>query len=250
MDTAPVPPPAARVADLPLAAELSAVSARLSGLVLSESSVRTALEPIGVLAVETVPAAAGAGVTVGDEHGRRTRAATNPVVERADAWQYELDEGPCLAAWSGRSPVRVEDTRTEGRWPRWCAAARDLGLRSALSVPLVTGDQAVGAIKVYGTTPRAFGSRDEQLLTLFATQAAVLVAHLQADERARRLSAGLRTAVRDRDRVNTARGVVMAREGVDEVAALGLLLDRSRDEGVPLVDVARSVLRSAIRRRR
>src|SRR3954468_17217299 len=98
------PPPGVQ---LPLTEELAAVFARMSGLLLSQETVDTVLGLITSLAAETVPGSGGPGVPPGDEGGHRTAgAATDPLVERADALQYELDEGPCLAAAAVRQVVR------------------------------------------------------------------------------------------------------------------------------------------------
>src|SRR4051794_24970297 len=110
-------------ADLPLAAELSAVYARMSGLLLSEETVNTALRLVTSLAADTIPGTAGAGVTLVDDGGRKTSAgASDPLVERADSLQYELDEGPCLTAWAQRALIRIDDIPADRRWPQWSAA--------------------------------------------------------------------------------------------------------------------------------
>jgi GAF domain-containing protein len=242
-------PPAA--IDLPLTRELAAVFARMSGLLLSQETVDTVLGLVTALAVETVPGADGAGLTLLDEWGRReSSAATDPLVERADALQYTLDEGPCLACAALRQVVRIDDLTEDRRWPRWRSEAMPLGLRATLSAPLVVGDRSQGALKVYARAPHAFDTHAEQVLTLFAAQAAIAVANVQTRERAERLSDGLRQAVRGRDVVNTATGVLMARHGVDQETAFGMLLGQSRQDAQALQEAARSVVGSTVRRRR
>jgi GAF domain-containing protein len=237
--------------DLPLADELSTVFARMSGLLLTEETVESALGIVAALAVDTVAGAAGAGVTVIDHRGRRISwGATDARVEQADGLQYEHDEGPCLAAARRRELVRVDDIATETRWPRWTAAVLPLGLRSAASAPLVAGDRSLGAIKVYGDEPATFGAHSEQRLSMFASQAALFVANAQTAERARRLSDDLRGAFRSRDLVNLAKGVLMGREGVSEDAAFQLLLARARKQGASVRETAQSVVATAARRRR
>jgi GAF domain-containing protein len=236
---------------LPLAEELAAVFARMSGLLLTRETVETVLGLITSLALETVRGADGAGVTLVDERGRRTTsAATDPVVERADALQYEYDQGPCLAAAAGRQLARVDDLSADRRWPRWSAAVAPMGLRAALSAPMVAADRSFGAIKVYAREPASFDAHAEQILPLFAAQAAILVANVQSRERAERLSEELRRVVRSRDEVSIAKGVLMARHGVDEDAAFGMLLSRARERSADLRETARAVVTSAVRRRR
>lgn len=235
---------------IPLADELAGVFARMSGLLLSEETVSTSLSLLSSLAHETVPGSSGAGVSI-IEAGRRTSAgSTDERVRAADALQYELDEGPCLTATATRRLVVIEDLQQDTRWPRWTASAAPLGLRGVLSAPMVAGDTTVGAVKVYSEQPDAFDARSEQLLWLFSAQAATLVVNVQASERARRLSDGMRQAMRDRDVIGVAKGVLMGRHSVDEEAALRMLLARGQETGLSLADAARAVVATAGRRRR
>ena len=235
---------------IPLTDELAGVFARMSGLLLTEDTVSTSLSLLSSLAAETVPGSAGAGVSI-IEAGRRTSSgSTDDRVREADSLQYQLDEGPCLAAAALREPVVIEDLREDSRWPRWAAAVVPLGLRSALSAPLVAGDTTLGAIKVYAERPRAFDDRSVQMLALFSAQAALMVANVRTADRAARLSEGMRHAVRDRDLVAMAKGVLMGRHGMDEDGALRMLVARSQEQGAGLADTARKMIDSAAGRRR
>ena len=135
--------------NIPLTDELAAVFARMSGLLLSQETVESALGLVSSLAQETVPGSAGAGVSIIDERRRTSSGSTDARVMEADNLQYDLDEGPCLAAAAQRQLIRIDDLRDDGRWPRWAAAAAELGLRAAMSAPMVAADKSLGAIKVY-----------------------------------------------------------------------------------------------------
>jgi len=235
---------------LPLTDELAAVFARMSGLLLSEETVESGLGLLGSLAQETVPGSSGAGVSIIDERQRRSSGATDDLVLRADNLQYELGEGPCLTATAERRLIRIDDLATEQRWPRWTSAARALGLSAALSAPMVAGDIALGAIKVYADRPGVLDARSEELLGLFAAQAAILVGNVQPKDRGKRLSQDMRNAFRGRDVVNMAKGVLMGRNGVDEDAAVAMLLARSEQEGTTVAEAAEADVASSVRRRR
>lgn len=214
---------------LPLDGELAGVAARMSGLLLSRESVDSVLELIVSLAETTIAAAVGAGVTLVDDEGRpATTSASGPLVRDADTLQYRLGEGPCLAALAECAPMRIDDVTTERRWPRWCAAAGDAGLRSMLTMPLVTEDGCLGAIKVYATAAGAFSRSDEAMLATFAGRAAILVANARAYERASRFSERFKDTLRDRDAVTMAKGFLMGRDGVAEDAAFDHLLSLAR----------------------
>ena len=236
--------------DLPLASELSVVFARMAGLLLSQETVQTSLQLITALAHDTIPTSLGSAVSLIDERGRRTTAATtHHPLEPADTLQYELNEGPCLTAWAHRSVVRVDDTRTESRWPRWCGAVQELGVVSVLSAPLIAGGLALGAMKVYSRQASAFGADAERRLGMFAPQAAVLLANAQSHEAATHLSEGLKQALRTRDVIATAKGIVMARDGLDEELAMQKLVTASQREHSKLRDVAQDIIIATVRRR-
>jgi len=235
---------------LPLTDELAGVFARMSGLLLTEATVETALGLLSSLAQETVPGASGAGVSAISGTRATSSGSTDDRVRQADAIQYQLAEGPCLTAAATRELVRIDDLAADDRWPRWAAAVLPLGLRAAMSTPLVAGDVSLGAIKVYAQRPRTFDARAEHLLVLFSTQAAMLVANVQTTERAKRLSQGMHEAIRGRDAINLAKGVLMARRNVDEETALTLLIRRAEQDGATVVETARALVDSTGRRRR
>jgi GAF domain-containing protein len=236
--------------DIPLADELACVAARMSGLLLSEETVESALGVLSALAREAVPGSSGAGVSIVEGRRRRSSGSTDSRVEEADGLQYEFDEGPCLTAAEARELVRIDDLTEDLRWPRWTAAVLGLGLRSAMSTPLIAGDSSLGAIKVYAEEPAAFDAHSEHVLTLFSAQAAILVANLRHQERAKRLSTSMREAFRGRDLVSMAKGVLMGRNAVDEDTAFGMLLARGQQEGISVAEAAQAVVDSAVRRRR
>ena len=236
--------------DLPFVDELTGGASRMSGVLLAHETVDTVLRLITMLAVETIAGSTGAGVTLIDARGQPTSAAaTDPSVERADALQYELNEGPCLAAIASRTPQRVHDLAAEQRWPRWAAEAQEIGLGATLSAPLIAGDVCLGAMKVYADRAGAFENGAEQLLGLFADPSAILVANEQSQQDARRMSENLRTALGQRDVIALAKGILMHSRDVDEQGAFALLVGASARQSQTLHEVARELVLAATPRR-
>jgi GAF domain-containing protein len=231
-----------------LPSELSSALTQMAGLVLSRETVDTALALVTTLAEATIAGTTGAGVTIADEHGKRSRAASNPLVEQADVLQYEFDEGPCLTAWRTRQLVRIDDTTSDARWPSWSSAAARLGVRAVLSVPLAVDDERIGAIKVYSDQPANYGEPDERVMSLFAEQAALLLANTQSMQQARRLSGQLTDALGSRDAVVRATGVLLARGAADADAAFIALTDAARRSGRTVQEVARELLAAVVAR--
>jgi GAF domain-containing protein len=224
------------------AVDLGTALNQMAGLVLSRETVDTALELVTTLAATTTAGTLGAAVTVVDEHGKRSRAASNAAVEQADVLQYEFDEGPCLTAWRTRQLVRIDDTTTDGRWPRWNDAVSGLGVRSVISAPLMAGEESIGAMKVYCERPMNYGPHDEHVMRLLAGQAAILLANSQSLQTARRLSRQLTEALATRDAVARATGVLLAQGAAGEQEAFATLAAAARQADRPVQDVARALV--------
>jgi GAF domain-containing protein len=222
--------------------DLAAALSQMAGLVLSRETVDTALHLVTTLAADTAGGTMGAAVTVVDEHRKRSRAASNPTVEQADGLQYEFDEGPCLTAWRTRQLVRIDDTGTDDRWPRWAEAVRPLGVRSVLSAPLLAAEESIGAMKVYSGQPSAYGLHEEHVMRLLAAQAAILLANSQSLREARRVSRQLTDALASRDVIAQATGVLLARGAADAREAFTSLAGAARRAHRPVEEVARALL--------
>ena len=217
---------------------------QLGGVVLSRETLETAVALVTRLAAVTIPGTAGAGVTLVDARGHRTTAASDPLVTEADTLQYQFNSGPCLSAWREQVTVRIDHVDTETRWPRWTAAAAELGISSMVSLPLVAGDTSVGAIKVYSYEDGVYDAHAEQVLGLFAEQAAVLLVNMLTLADARRLSAQLTEALQRRDLTSQATGVLIARGAGDAETAVAMLVAAARRSNVKLHDVALEVMTS------
>ncbi len=222
--------------------ETGAVLGQLGGVLLTAETIQSTVELVTRLAVETIAGTVGAGVTVVDERGHRTAAASNPLVTQADALQYAAGSGPCLTACRELVTVRVDDVTTEDQWPEWSSAVARLGIRSVLSVPLAAAGISVGAIKVYSDRPGVYDARAEQVLGLFAQQAAVLLTNMLTLSDARRLASQLTEALDARDLVSQAKGVLLARGAADDETAFALLVGAAQRAHVPLHEVARLLL--------
>lgn len=223
---------------------LAGMLSELGGVVLSTETLETAVALVTRLAAVTIAGTAGAGVTLVDSRGRRTTAASDPLVTKADALQYELDSGPCLTAWSDQVTVRIDQLDAETRWPLWTAGAAELGIASMVSLPLVAGDTSVGAIKVYSREGGVYDEHAEYVLGLFAEQAAVLLVNMLTLADARRLSTQLAETLFSRDVISQAKGVLISRGASDQEAAFAMLLAASQQSNLKVHDVAQVLMTS------
>ncbi|MFP5283616.1 MAG: GAF and ANTAR domain-containing protein [Actinomycetes bacterium] len=228
--------------------DLTPVLAQMGAVLLSPENITTTIELVTKLATRTIPGTMGSGVSLIDARGKRTTAASDPLVEQADALQYEFDAGPCLTAWRDQVSVVIDNIEQETRWPRWAAEVRGLGVQSMLSVPLVAGGTALGAMKVYSGHPAAYGSSAEYVLQLFAHQAAILLSNTQTLADARQLSVQLTAALHNRDIIGQAKGILLAQGAPDAQAAFTMLVSASQRTNLKVSEVARQLVGSVTAR--
>jgi transcriptional regulator with GAF, ATPase, and Fis domain len=182
--------------------------------------------------VAQVDGAEHAGITLLSRMSVSTATATSDLVRRVDEQQYQIGEGPCLTAALQRQPiVRTDDLSTDPRWPQFAEAATALGVRSAVSYQLYTDRDTIGALNVYATRPHVFTGESVRLGDLLAAHAAIAAA-------AAMTSAGLRTALKSRDIIGQAKGILMNRHKITAEQAFDLLIRASQTANRKLVDIA------------
>jgi GAF domain-containing protein len=235
--------PAERISD-----DLASALAQMSQVLLAVQTGDTVVNLVTELAIETLPGTVGAGLTLVSAEGKHTRAASDRLVEQADQMQYTYDAGPCLTAWRNQVPVQIDDISAEDRWPEWTAAVTALGVRSMLSVPMLSAGRSMGAVKVYADRPGVYDSSSVTILELFAQQAAVLLSNTQAVADARKLSVQLTAALGDRDVIGQAIGVLLAQGASDVPAAFKALRSAAQRAGTSLLTVAQEILDTTVAR--
>lgn len=136
----------------------------------------------------------------------------------------------------------MDDINYDPRWPQWSAAVQHLEVLSSLSAPMVTAGGVLGAVKVYSGQRAAFDPRAEQLLAGVADTAALLLGNMVSLENAENLSDDLRRTIRERDRVQLAKGIVMHRDGLTEDEAFQTLIGQAKGADRELCDVANAII--------
>lgn len=86
-----------------------------------------------------------------------------------------LNEGPSSQAFRTGEAVIVEDTETDERFRRWRALARQQGIRSLLSVPLLACGRVTGTLNGYQGRPRRYRDDEVRTLKTVATQAGIAI---------------------------------------------------------------------------
>lgn len=256
--SAAIPParrPVSQVQEDSDAADLQESLRQLAALVTGGLGLPDVLEHVATFAVRAIPGADGVGVTLLSANRSDARvqvlAASHPFVAEIDEIQYStLNEGPCITAAQERRTVRSGSLGGEKKWPRFGPRVGRLGVHSALSLPLLLSDRAVGAINVYSRQKDAFDDRAAELGELFATPAAVAVHNAQILAQAQELTTQLQAALSSRPIIDQAIGILRGRNGGSAEEAFGKLRAMSQADHVKLLDVAQHIVDEAVRRAR
>ena len=199
---------------------------------VKNAELQSTLEAIASTAVAMLSPARYAALTVLSRGELIPRASTGEPPLLLDRLQQRLGDGPCVDAAKHQSVFRIEDTCEDQRWPRFCAEAAQLKVRSMLCVPLWIDERGLGALSLYADQAAAFGGPHERVATLLATFAALAMADAQRAEQ-------MNAALANRDVIGQAKGILMERHGVTADAAFGVLSRVSQAENRKLAEVAR-----------
>lgn len=164
-----------------------------------------------------------------------TAAATSHIVGEAHNLQILYDEGPCLDAMETREPYLSPNTAEDQKYPRWGKAVADLGLLSALSVPLATKERVYGSLNLYCLQTNKFDEDDLAVAKIFARHASVAWASAHNEE-------GLQLAIDARKLIGQAQGILMERFDIDADRAFEFLRRHSQHRNIKLRTVAEWVV--------
>jgi hypothetical protein len=164
-----------------------------------------------------------------------------------DADQYATGEGPCVDASLKGHWFHVESLDSELRWPAFTPRARQLGINAILSTPLLARDQPVGALNIYSRTRAAFTTKDQELAAVFAAEASAILTDSGVGLPDSDMATRLQQALKTRELIAMAQGVVMERDGVGQNDAFTILRRASQVSDRPLRERAETVVASARR---
>jgi GAF domain-containing protein len=227
----------------------------LAGMVAGALSIEELLVDVAEFAVHAIPGVDGAGVTVARPTEARlhvqAQAVTAEFVRHIDTLQYEIhSEGPCITSMRARRPCTSGAIGEDPRWPKFGGAVARLGVSSALSLPLLIGDQVIGVINAYGRGPDAFTDHAVAMGEKFAGPAAVSVYNAQLLVEAQRRAEQLQRALGSRSVIDQAIGIVRSRSGASAEEAFGRLVRISQSENTKLHTVAERLVTESVHRAR
>ncbi|MCZ8379989.1 ANTAR domain-containing protein [Mycobacterium sp. CPCC 205372] len=212
--------------------------AELARALAGPSGIEAVLAGVAGAAIELIPDVdVAATLLIGKGHTFETLPANSEFADKLHELQMTFDEGPCVQAALDDVIVRTDDFRNETRWPQYAPACVDLGILSGLSFKLYTADRTAGALNLFSFRPHAWTTETETIGTILAAHAAAAIL-------ANRQSEQLRSALSTRDRIGQAKGIIMERYKLDDVAAFEMMRRLSQESNVRLADIAQQVIDS------
>jgi GAF domain-containing protein len=218
----------------------------LSRVVLVDRTLTDVLADVTRIAARGIPGAEATSITLLRDDKAFTVAHFGDMALAADELQYAHGYGPCMDAGRGGVLLRVDDMRTEERWPDYVThVVEATPVRSSLSVPLPYQGSSIGALNNYSTQPDAFATPESlraglEVAEVVAVAVANADAHHQLGEQAR----NMRLAMESRAVIEQAKGVLMAQRHVDAEQAFEILREASQRYNRKLRDIALGIVES------
>jgi len=159
-----------------------------------------------------------------------------------ELFQLQTDQGPCVDCFRTGQPVSVADVPSAGRWPRFTAAAAEVGFAAVHALPMRLRDQVIGALNLFDTNP---GALDEGRLRVGQALADVATIGLLQERAIRHrdvLTEQLQNALNSRILIEQAKGVLAERLHVDMANAFVVLRGGARNQNRRLTELAQAVV--------
>jgi hypothetical protein len=153
-----------------LGMRLSSVARSLQDL----TDVDTTLPAIVASAVDTVPGARYAGLSMVVTGRVMSKVVTAELVTRLDQAQHHIGDGPSITSLRQSRTILVRDMTGETRWPRFAALAAREGARSMLALQLFVRRDDLGVLTLYSPDANAFDEESEHVGLDFDTSTMIV----------------------------------------------------------------------------
>lgn len=174
-------------------------------------------------------------------------AASSERTRLLELFQLQTDQGPCVDCFRTGQPISVADLSSAGRWPRFTAAAAEVGFAAVHALPMRLRTEVIGALNLFDTTP---GALDEGMLRVgqaLADVATIGLLQQRAIQRRDVLTEQLQSALNSRILIEQAKGVLAERLHLDMADAFTLLRHHARSTNRRLSELAQAVLDGSVR---
>lgn len=178
--------------------------------------------------------------------GLQLVAASTEQARVVELFQIQNDEGPCLDCYRTGQPVNVRDigaSDAAARWPKFAAAARDMGFAAVHAIPMRLRDQVIGTLNLFGSAPDGLDSAVARAARALVDIATIGILQERATREHELVAGQLQVALNSRVIIEQAKGIIAERLQVTPDQAFVMLRAYSRNNNHPLTQLAGEVIR-------
>ena len=187
-----------------------------------------------------------AGLLLADSRGKlQLVAASTEQARVAELFQIQNDEGPCLDSYRTGHPVIVPDIGAADaavRWPRFSAAAREMGFAAVHAIPMRLREQVIGTLNLFSSTPHGLDPAVARAAKALVDIATIGILQERATREQGIVSGQLQVALTSRVIIEQAKGILAERLRVTPDEAFIMLRSYSRNNNRPLTQLAGDVI--------
>src|SRR5829696_1067939 len=219
------------------------VEGELSGLLLAQQTIDELLQSV-VTSVGSYLETYGASVTARRGNGFHTPNASSALVRDLDRAQYDTNDGPSVMATTTGEEVNFGLEEVLSTWRALGEVMKHRDLGGVMSEPLVAQGRPLGTLNVYMDTA---GPAEEPLVGLvrgFAHQASTLLGKAFDLECRHPARSPLFEALKTRDMVGQATGILMVQRTCTAGDALHVLTSASRRANRQIGDMADTLVKT------
>lgn len=224
------------------ATQLADVFVELADTLVDDFDVIEFLHVLTERCVELLGVSA-AGLLLTDQRDKlQVLAASSERTRLLELFQLQTDQGPCVDCFRSGQPVPVADLRSAGRWPRFAAAATEVGFAAVHALPMRLRSEVIGALSLFDVRPGALDEGKLRIGQAFADVATIGLLQQRVIQRRGILTEQLQTALHSRVLIEQAKGVLAERLQVGVGEAFALLRDGARSRNRRLSELSEAIV--------
>ncbi len=187
-----------------------------------------------------------AGLLLADSRGAlRLVAASAEQARVIELFQIQNDEGPCLDCYRTGQVVIVGDIRAEqaaARWPRFAAAATEMGFAGVHAIPMRLRDQVIGTLNLFRSVPAGLDPAVARAARALVDIATIGILQERALHQQELVAGQLQVALNSRVMIEQAKGILAERLRTTPDEAFIVLRRYARGHNYPLTQLAGDVI--------
>jgi two-component system cell cycle sensor histidine kinase/response regulator CckA len=160
--------------------QLASVLIEFARTMLTEFPIQAILDRLVERIVDVLPITSAGVTLISPGADPFYVAASDDDALRYEHLQSEIGQGPCVAAYETGEPVVLSDLRLDRRFPRFSRQASAEGLAAVFTFPLHHGEERLGALDLYRSTPGGMGAAVMATAQTLADVAAAYLINAQA----------------------------------------------------------------------